>query len=63
VIVLRVNPSAITPHPFLKDKGKRINDKPGKRFLAAPVIAAYYKICGILAICPVSDKGICKGLL
>jgi hypothetical protein len=30
-IVLRVNPLTITPHPFLKDKGKRIKDETGKQ--------------------------------
>jgi hypothetical protein len=42
VIVLTVTPPTITPHPFLKDKGKRIKDETGNG-LAAPTIAARYK--------------------
>jgi hypothetical protein len=42
VIVLRVNPLTITPHPFLKDKGKRIKDETENG--AAPTIAARCKI-------------------
>ena len=53
MLVIRGHRAYADCHPFL-DKGKRIKPENG---LAAPRITSHYKISGILAIWPGSDKG------